>query len=86
MTKVWRVAGKITVCGVAVRRVAVRRTGPVVLAMTRWGVIARTRGNTPATTKREKAEEPGKRKGEEKREERNPAFSKRRKVFSVICR
>jgi hypothetical protein len=72
MTKVRRVAGKI-----AVRRTAVRRTGPAVLAMMRWDVIARTRENAPAIgmVKRGKAKKP---EGEEKagREERKtPALS-----------
>jgi hypothetical protein len=55
--------------------------------MVRWDVIARTRGNAPATgvVKRGKAKNS---EGEEKagREERNtPALSRRRKIFSVIC-
>jgi hypothetical protein len=64
--------------------------------MTMWGVIARTRGNAPATgtVKRGKAKTPGnperKRKleGEGKArggERKNPALSRRRKIFSVIC-
>jgi hypothetical protein len=96
MTKVWRVAGKIAVRRIAVRGVAVRRTGPAGLAMTGWGVIARTGGNVLAagTVKRRKAKKPEnperKRKpegegkaGEEER--KNPALSRRRKIFSVIC-
>jgi hypothetical protein len=81
MTRVWKVAGKI-----AVRRVVVRRTGHAAFAMTGWSVIARTRRNAPATgtVKRRKERKP---EGEEKagREERkNPALSRRRKIFSVI--
>jgi hypothetical protein len=33
-----------------------------------------------------KSGKPGKRKGEEKRREKNPVFGKRRKVFSVTYR
>jgi hypothetical protein len=64
--------------------------------MTHWGVIARTKGNAPATetVKRGKAKKPEnperKRKpegegkaGEEER--KKPALSRRRKIFSVIC-
>jgi hypothetical protein len=89
MTGVWRVAGKIVV-----RRVAVRRTGHVGLAMTRWGVIARTGGNAPAigTVRRRKAKKPEnperKRKPEGKAgggERKKPTLSRRRKIFSVIC-
>jgi hypothetical protein len=57
--------------------------------MTNWGVIARTRGNTPATreVKRENLERKRKPEGEGKageEERRNPALSRRRKIFSVI--
>jgi hypothetical protein len=69
MTKVWRDAGKITV----------RRT-----AMTRWGVIARTRGNAPATGTVEWGKPEGEGKAG-KEERKNPALSRRRKIFSVIC-
>jgi hypothetical protein len=65
--------------------------------MTGWSVIARTKGNAPAigTVKQRKEKKPEnperKRKpegegkaGEEER--KNPALSKRRKIFSVIQR
>jgi hypothetical protein len=65
--------------------------------MTMWGVIARTKGNTPATgtVKRGKTKKPenperkGKLEGEGKageEERRKPALSRRRKIFSVIHR
>ncbi|MDR2164888.1 MAG: hypothetical protein LBO79_04505 [Zoogloeaceae bacterium] len=80
MTKAWRVTGKI-----AVRRVAVRRTGYAAFAMTRWGVIARTRGNAPAigTVKRRKVEKPENPEGKRKPEEEGKAGEEERRKLAL---